>query len=59
MSKLYHIAQLISDNGDVSTYCYKRAHPIDLKNASWVLEYNRSNCSKCKKKYVELKRDVK
>lgn len=46
--KIYHMADKINEQGEVSALCYKRPRVINLKRGqSWVFEAERATCKKC------------
>ena len=45
--KVYHYANLISDDGQVSALCFARPRPIDLRRASWTNRREAVTCPKC------------
>lgn len=47
--KPIHMADKVAPCGDVSAKCYKRPRAIDLRKASWALEWKRVTCPKCLK----------
>lgn len=49
MSKIYHKAKHIKENGDVSALCFKKPRKINLKKAHWVFSEEYVTCPKCKK----------
>ncbi len=46
-AKVYHRADKIAPNGDVSALCYQRPRPIDLRKASWTIRDEGVTCPKC------------
>ena len=53
--KLYHKANLVAKNGDVSPLCAKTPRAINLKISSWTLCDEYVTCPKCIKKLKEKK----
>ena len=46
-AKIYHRAELISNNGDVSPLCAKTPHKINLAKELWTNRDEAVTCPKC------------
>lgn len=51
--KIYHMAAMMTKNGDVSALCFKSPHPIDLKKAMWTIRKEAVSCGRCRKALAE------
>lgn len=51
-NKIYHMADLVNENGGVSALCYKKPKSISLKQASWTTDKNLVTCKKCLSKLI-------
>lgn len=49
--RIYHLAHKIRPDGDVSPWCAKKPRTLNLARESWVLDYDRSTCPRCKAAY--------
>ena len=47
--KIYHMAHMANEKGDVSALCFKQYRPINLKVASWTNREKAVTCPKCLK----------
>lgn len=48
VSKIYHRAHLIGENGEVSALCFSKPKPINLAKALWTLRDKAVSCPRCK-----------
>lgn len=55
--KLYHMADMITDQGDVSPLCASRPRKIDLRRASWTIRSEAVTCQRCKMLLLEKARE--
>ena len=47
--KIYHRADKMDPDGNVSALCFKRPKAIDLSKASWTIRDEAVTCPKCRK----------
>lgn len=47
MTKIYHLAKLISDRGYVSPLCSKRPRKLNLRKELWTIRHEAVTCPKC------------
>ena len=52
---LYHMADKINENGDVSALCFKRPRAIDLSKTRWTNRPEAVTCKKCLNQMSETK----
>lgn len=50
MNRVYHMAALVSDKGDISPVCAKTVRKLNLAKELWTLRWEAVTCKKCLKR---------
>lgn len=47
MTRIYHMAHLVAQDGNVSPLCATTPRAIDMKRATWTTDWYAVTCKKC------------
>lgn len=57
MTRIYHMAKLIGQNGEVSPLCAVWPKPIDMRKATWTIDPSAVTCRRCRAALSKQARD--